>query len=187
MHDWPFSGDVYLLQDILNLIEKFNIKTVIETGTWKGRTAQFLSGFCEKVYTIEISEEYFNEANYLESSPNITRILGNSPEVLDKILPEIEQPVLFFLDAHWGKYWPLLDELESIKRNGFFKSVIVVHDIFNPLHPEFNYDSYEGVRLDWEYIRRLINSIYSSNYEYFYNNETSGDKCGAVFIYPKEG
>jgi len=179
---WPFSGDVYLLLEINSLIKKFGIKTIIETGTWKGRTAQLMSTMVDTVYTIEIDEEVYNTTNFLDDIPNVHRFLGDSPKVLAEILPTVTQPILFFLDAHWGDEWPLLKELEIIEKYRIPNSVIVIHDIYNPSHPDFNYDSYKGVRLDWDYIKPLINKIYHF-YKFYYNTETSGDKCGAIFIH----
>jgi len=179
---WPFSGDIYLLWEINSLIKKFGIKTIIETGTWKGRTAQLMSTMADTVYTIEIDEEVYNTTNFLDDIPNVHRLLGDSPKVMDEILAKVTHPTLFFLDAHWEDNWPLLEELNIISKHKLNDSVIVIHDIYNPTKPDFHYDSYKGVRLDWDYIRPLITKIYS-NYYYYYNNETSGDKCGAIFIH----
>ena len=36
MKDYPFSGDIHLLNKIYELITEFKVKSVLETGTWMG-------------------------------------------------------------------------------------------------------------------------------------------------------
>ena len=74
----------------------------IETGTLKGLTSGLMA-WSEgvQVHTIEISEKYFAlSAEKLADFENVTRHLGDSGEVLPKLLSELDRSAVFWLDAH---------------------------------------------------------------------------------------
>jgi hypothetical protein len=117
---------------------------------------------------------------------------------------------LFFLDAHWGRKLPLLDELEAISELDF-KKVIVIHDFFVP-YTDFRFDEYliepnmikyyfksfinwlcdmqgfeeafKRQRLDMEFIKDKLDKIYPDGYNYNYNTKAEGAKVGLIYIYP---
>jgi hypothetical protein len=114
-------------------------------------------------------------------------ILGNSPDILaDLIKTGIPDQTLFFLDAHWGPYWPLPDEVRALPRG---KGVIVVHDIKVPGKP-FGFDGVtcaDGIVRDFEY--SLIKDVlteWSPTHRVEYNDELGhpGGR-GTAFIYPR--
>jgi len=188
LRDWSFAGDIELIQEIYYLINRYNIKNIVETGTWKGTTTKLLSAMAEKVFTVEINEDYFKETKDLDNYENIIREFGNSPEILEKWFKEdsIKQPSLFFLDAHWNDYNPLLDELKMLDIYNMNKSIIVIHDFYNPFHKEFGYDQYGDITYNMDYIRVSLNKIYNiDNWKYYYNSKSTGDKRGVIFIMPK--
>jgi hypothetical protein len=75
----------------------------IETGTYYGDGALDLAKFFRTVHTIELSPKWHEFASRrLAEFKNVTCHLGDSAEVLARILPEINEPVLFYLDAHWS-------------------------------------------------------------------------------------
>lgn len=77
----------------------------IETGTFRGRGAEFLAGKFEKVITIELSEVLHREAKArLAPLPRVECLQGNSAQVLERILPTLDRnrTLFFFLDAHWS-------------------------------------------------------------------------------------
>lgn len=183
MRDWPLGGDLYLIKDIFDVVNTFNIKVIVETGTWKGRSAQLFSAMVEKIYTIEIKEEFYKDSDFLSDYPNVYRFLGNSPEVLEKLFINYNlDNTLFFLDAHWNEYWPIKDEISTITKYKPENCIICIHDIFNPNNEELGYDSYSGQRLDFEYIKPEIESIFGQNYSLRYNKNATGEKRGTLFI-----
>lgn len=89
--------------DISQILNKFKINTFIETGTLHGDGVDFAleSGF-NKVISIEINEKLADQAKKkYENEPRVTILQGNSTDVLKEILPNIEEPVVFWLDAHF--------------------------------------------------------------------------------------
>lgn len=185
-----FEGDTYLKDRVQKLINQYNIKTVMETGTFKGSTTIQFADMVNDVYTTEVNPEYYKEALAKFSAnkkDNIHPNLGSSVEILPKLLTTISQPqmLLFFLDAHWGPNNPLIEELKIIAEHRL-KPVIVIHDFKVPGHPELGYDTYGGQDYEWSWIADSIDNIYGKdNYIVSYNSEAVGMKRGVIFITPK--
>lgn len=183
----PFSGDTYLAEIILELKSKFNLKTAIETGTYKGVTTLWLNQHFEDVHTSEVDATLYPYIRNEFANTNIKLWTASSELALPEILNYIKDDKPFvFLDAHWYKN-PLLPELKAIANKGI-KPVIAIHDFKVPHNPELGYDVYpnQNIVYDFNYIKSSIENIYGSDgYEYFYNSKATGAKRGCIFIYPK--
>ena len=120
------------------------------------------------VFSVDIDCHSFENAKRLfDTNMNIKLFHDNSAEFLqrlidDKVFKSAE--TIFFLDAHWGKYWPLRDELRQILR--LEKFVVVIDDFFVPrrsnrrqTHGDFGFDFYYGRILCWGYIHDLFHNI----------------------------
>ena len=206
-----FGGDKYLESEFKKLVKKYKIKNIVETGTSKGDTTLAFSKMVDKVYTIEIKKEVYQiSKKRLEEEENIHIFLGSSPFILKKLLPSIKGNTLFFLDAHWGHYWPILDELKEISKVPYLKeSIIVIHDFYVP-GKDFGFDSYyhsdspielflkksigflgkilkmnltSKQKLDYSFIEDSIKKI-NPDYKHYYNSKAEGVKRGVIFIYP---
>jgi hypothetical protein len=121
-----FSLDTELLTFLL---QKASIDIFIETGTYSGNTVNSVSPFFKKVISIELSEKYYQEAQYrFKEQSHIQLFQGSSSIILSQLNREMEfikQPILFWLDAHWcasegtagqQSQCPLLDELIAIDK-----------------------------------------------------------------------
>jgi hypothetical protein len=100
---------------------------------------------------------------------------------------------MFFLDAHWNTYCPILDELEVIYQNDKSDSIIVIHDFLSPntqlgyMTVPLNNSVDGGPPLDYEYIKDKLSKIYKDKYVYYYNKESDGyPPTGVIFIVPSE-
>lgn len=79
------------------------VRNFVETGTYLGDTAYELSRVVEHVYTIELDPGLQTRAEQrFGSIPNVTVLRGDSAEVLPALLPTLEGPTLFWLDAHYS-------------------------------------------------------------------------------------
>lgn len=175
--------DVYAYNEFKKLIERFSIKKIIETGTYYGWSAIKLAEFGLPVQTIELSEEYFDIAKRnIKGKENIKTLLGSSPDVLMEIVRDKEEGILLFLDAHWNDYFPLRDELK-VCIDKQIKPVIVIHDFYVP-DQRFGYDTYNGQRIDFEYIQDLLPLIYGE-FDYHYTDKIEIVDSGLIYIYPK--
>src|SRR5688572_29050283 len=150
--DQPFNGDTFATKKFLELRDKFGIKTAIELGTCVGGTTRWLSRNFEKVIGVEIMPEYLNiAAERVGDSPNeVILYEGSTVDWLPKILKDINEPVIMFIDSHWGQFNPLLKELEIIAENNL-KPVMIIHDFLVPGHKELGFDTYENIVYEWKW------------------------------------
>ncbi len=123
------------------LLKKFarrgSAKIFIETGTAGGTTIEKLRKFFQTVFSIEIYKPFADAAKEkFKNDPAITIIKGDSGEVLPRILANIKEPVLFWLDGHYsgggtGKgitETPIVKEIDSILSHPIKDHVILIDD-----------------------------------------------------------
>jgi len=188
-----FNGDSFIKGELVKLVEKFGVKTIVETGTFHGGTTMEFCKIVNKVFTIEINETYYKGAVEVFSKNKlpITAVKGTSPVEMEKIIKgiytKIEKPILFYLDAHWHKYNPLLDELAVISKFKLNNSLIAIHDFKVP-GKNFGFDKFsDGTEYTFEFIKKHVERIYGlDGYSYHYNEQADGANRGIIFIYPKQ-
>ncbi len=107
----------------------------VETGTYLGNSVIWAAGFFTKAYTIEILPELSNKAkDRHDCLQNIEFLVGDSREILNKIVPILSPKTVFWFDGHYsgegtggqGKECPVFDELEAIKT--LQESIILIDD-----------------------------------------------------------
>lgn len=160
-------------------------KVLIETGYWMGEGVEraFQSGF-EKVYTCDINPDFIASAKEKFKDKNVISEVQESQDFLKKVLSEIDERVVIFLDAHFMPLdenrkdlgfgpisvkegidpCPLMKELEIIKNHQIKDHVILIDDfqcfgtwIFDGL--EFD-DVYEYVKtINPNYKHQLIGNV----------------------------
>ena len=109
----------------------------VETGTYMGETIFAMEPHFERLYTIEIKEEFYRNAKGAYRGNKIEFLLGDSSKVLCTLCPLLESPTLFFLDGHWSagdtgrgdKDCPLYEEVEAIMEGFLFEAVMVIDDV----------------------------------------------------------
>lgn len=137
-----------------NFIDKYRYGVFIETGTFKGDTLYRLKDKFIKIYSIELSEYYYNlTKNKLKDIDNINLILGDSADKLTDLVKFIDEPIFFWLDGHYSsgltakaeKECPIIEEIDSIFDNNpkKFPHVILIDDarLFDGTHdyPTFSF------------------------------------------------
>ena len=86
---------------ISNLGKRFNLCTLVETGTCHGDTIQRVRKDFKEVWSVELCQEYFNIASKrFSGDPGAHLIFGSSSEMLPGIIKQTQGPLIFFLDAH---------------------------------------------------------------------------------------
>ena len=154
----------------INVIKKlrdfYNIKTYIETGTFKGIGAQVQASNFDKVITVETNVGFYNEAKKrLEKLVNVEQKLMDSAEFLSEY--ETDGPTMFYLDAHFynpnGPRWQVQRELDAMF--GMENSIIVIHDFDNNL----GHCVYDGERLGLNVVKEGLLRI-NPNFKFYTNN-----------------
>jgi hypothetical protein len=79
------------------------LSTLVETGTYRGRTVDACLGHFERIYTIELEPALADTARRrFAGEPSVTIIQGDSCEELVRLVGTLQGPVLFWLDAHYS-------------------------------------------------------------------------------------
>lgn len=117
--------------------EKFKVNVFIETGTYLGDMVFGVKDIFNKIYSIELSPELYEKVeNKFLKYKHIAILQGDSSKVLPKILKNIEEPCLLWLDAHYSedvtakgeKETPILEEINHIINHPIEDNVILIDD-----------------------------------------------------------
>jgi hypothetical protein len=151
---------------IYQLQSRFRIPNFIETGTYRGNTAYWASRHFSHVYSIEFAQDLYEEAvRKYSSSANITFLLGDSRTKLKKIISDLREPAVFWLDAHWSggatfgehEQCPILQEISALNASSH-SNVILIDDarlFLSPPQPPHNIEQ-------WPDITTVLSSLQST-------------------------
>jgi hypothetical protein len=168
------SIDVGFLQRLQEDYSNFPI--FVETGTKDGDTTLALEPIFDHLYTIELSDYFYQRAVSRYSGNKITFIRGDSGVELGFLLPAIKQNTVFFLDGHWSsgntgrgqKDCPLIEEIEHIGKT-FTPAAIIIIDDFRL----FGQSPKTGLNEDWSDISKAhILSILGNRISHLYHLES---------------
>jgi hypothetical protein len=124
-----FNGDSFIERELRRLVQKWSIKTIVETGTYHGATTRALATFGPDVVTIEMDWERFESGNDLDEIRNIRRLHGDSPIL--RLCYRIIQPDLPSGCSLGGAF-------ADRRARSYFARLYSCSDcttIFNPIHP----------------------------------------------------
>lgn len=154
----------------VSLLREYSLKYFVETGTLVGNTAELAAPRFEQVYTVEIAYKYHIIARKkLDKYPNVQTIFGDSVHVLEGLVPKLEKPTLFWLDAHWSKdlgynpsdasRCPVIHELVQISK-AELPHVVLIDDV-----------RLFGVEKGWPTVDVVISMLESMNKSVYIEND----------------
>lgn len=123
------------------LLRKYRSRSVfVETGTYYGDTvALALSVGFSTVYSVELSSELYARCRkrFVNDPVRVRLFLGPSEACLPRILSQLTEPCVFWLDGHYsqgetalGKKWcPLYEELDVISTHHIKTHTILIDDV----------------------------------------------------------
>ncbi len=178
-----FHGDKNLQSFVSDALRRYRITSFAETGTFRGDTLLWLAAKHPEIECLssEIQHAYFVCAKLRTLfRPNVSVFRKDSRSFIREIRRIVHDPVLFWLDAHWGNDWPLLDELGTVQE--LYRSCLVLIDDFQiPDRPGFGFDTYEREPLNLEYISAHLRrecEVWLADYE----PETASRGVCAIYI-----
>jgi hypothetical protein len=154
------NRQVRLLCLVTRIVSRSTPKCCIETGTYRGDSTLVFAQEFDIVHSIELSEKWFAfSRKRLKTHENVFCHLGDSAFVIERLISDISEPTLFFLDAHFAggdtafgaEEVPLTREL-NVLASRTQKDVIIVDDLRligkqgksgskgSQVYPEMNYD-----------------------------------------------
>jgi len=140
---WLASGkpapppDLYKHQTIKLYGERFDLDTLIETGTYLGTTVWAVRNHFSRIFSIELGQALYERAKKLFAGcEHISIIKGDSGKVLPIVLDLINKPSLFWLDGHYSAgitacgdiQTPIIQEIEAIFAHPIKQHVILIDD-----------------------------------------------------------
>lgn len=143
LHDWLSGGKKpptpHLIKQrvVKEYALKYSIKTFVETGTYMGSMVNATKFIFDKIFTIELDKSlYIRAKKKFANLEHISVFLGDSAEVLPKVLKKIGEPSISWLDAHYssgitakGKVeTPIIAEIQSILDHKIKKHIILIDD-----------------------------------------------------------
>lgn len=124
-------------RNILRYRDELGLKILVETGTYKGDMVEAMKGEFEQVYSIELADHFYEAAvERFKGDANVEILHGDSGQVVQKLLPRLNQPSLFWLDGHYSagntargdKDTPVMEELEHIFSVPDIRCAILIDD-----------------------------------------------------------
>ena len=101
----PRSGlapSIYKQREVLRYAEAFGLSILVETGTFYGAMVLGIFRRFKQVYTIELQPQLHRRAvRMFRGDPGVIPICGDSAVELEKVIRELDQAALFWLDAHY--------------------------------------------------------------------------------------
>ena len=181
------NGQTARLETTRRMIFRCGIRQIVETGTYRGTTTEWLAGFGVPVLTIESNARAYHFAKLrLGSYGNVHVQLGSSVEVLQNHARSLDPkvPTLFYLDAHWEDYLPLRDEMLIILPR-FAAAVILIDDFEVPGETGYGYDDYgPGKVLNAAYLQSCLQGKVSVFYPSTPAAQETGKRRGWVVVTP---
>jgi len=176
----PLNGQVGRQAIFLDVIDRVAPVAVIETGTFRGITTEWLArNFSGPILTCEKEKFYFLQAHArLSAFPNVDLRLEDSRSFLRQALVSYPKDcrTFIYLDSHWERDLPLREELRiifSCQPN----AVVAIDDFRVPCDIGYGWDDYgPGQSLDIDYVKDVI----PHGSRLFFPQLRSADETGAV-------
>ena len=116
--------------------ERFSCEIFVETGTFLGDMVFAVRDRFATLYSIELDPWLFQRARArFQEDRHVHIVPGDSYETLSLILPKIDRPALFWLDAHQMvggvrgvQTTPVAKELEDILQSALPEYVLLIDD-----------------------------------------------------------
>ncbi len=149
----PFNGQAGRSAIMKAILKTCELDTVVETGTFRGTTTEFLAKkVAGRVYSCESEPRYFlYSRRRLASFGNVELHLADSRVFLQTLLAREQicrARTMFYLDAHWSIDLPLAAEIEIILKH-HSANIIAIDDFEVPFDPDYGFDDYGQDKRLW--------------------------------------
>jgi hypothetical protein len=132
-----FPPHIIKQRTLRSYAKKHHLSILVETGTYYGDMVAAMQRVFDRIYTIELSTDLYERAKLrFAAHESIEVINGDSGVELEKLLPRIDRPALFWLDGHYSggetvrgeRDTPIFEELRHILGAPDRGHVIIIDD-----------------------------------------------------------
>jgi len=116
---------------------RFALRTLVETGTYRGGTMAALADDFDRVSSVELDDRLYEAAHRrFDGVANVEILHGDSGDLMPEIVEGLDAPTLFWLDGHYSagvtargvEETPILRELDAVLGSGRRGDVVLVDD-----------------------------------------------------------
>jgi hypothetical protein len=109
---------------------RYALRVMVETGTNLGQMIAAMLPLMDHIYSIEMADWNYQRAlRRFGGNPKVHMVQGESGRTMPRVLRDIRQPCLFWLDAHnFDQETPIREELKAIVEHGVLGDVVLVDD-----------------------------------------------------------
>lgn len=184
----PLNGQIARQQLVELLGSKGEFDAVIETGTFKGATTRHLAETLRlPVYSVESNRRYYTSARLrLRSTSGVHLTCGDSRTFIRSLASapqRVTERPFIYLDAHWTRDLPLVEELQTIF-SAWNYFVVLIDDFQVPFDPGYGFDQYGDQRLDIDLIRPVLPDDCAVYFPSTPALEDTGYRRGSVVLCP---
>jgi hypothetical protein len=177
------------MNDDIRAFIEFKNRYLVESGTYMGKSIEIAlkNGF-SNIISYEISPLLCSKAiQKFITYPNVKIFFKSSVDMCDEIL-EINEPITFWLDAHYSSgystydplnYYPLLKELECISKHPIKNHTICIDD--RRLMKKTDIDTPDNIGVTEEEVREALLQI-NPNYKIEYRDNHIKDDVIVAYI-----
>lgn len=137
-----FHGDSIYQELVASICSRLKISSFVETGTYLGDTTEFMAKAVSfPIHTCEVKESLFDSsAERLRRYAHVSALHESSDKFIRRVIDRdiLGALPLFYLDAHWYDYWPLLDEVELITSK-ISRCVLIIDDFQVPGRNDYSF------------------------------------------------
>jgi hypothetical protein len=136
---WPPTAPPYEFKAsfVARKGREFGLNVLVETGTFKGEMLERQLNNFRRLISIELDEELYQGARRrFEAHPQVQLLQGDSGVKLAEAVKDLQEPALFWLDAHYSfgitagreKDAPIFKELSCLTGRQQHRDVILIDD-----------------------------------------------------------
>jgi hypothetical protein len=178
----PFNGQPARQRLFAALVERCDPWALVETGTYRGATAEFMAQTGRPVFTVEVDARTHAYARLrLRRHRNVTPLCGDSRPGLRSLFAgplraAADRTIFAYLDAHWNSDLPLAEEVDMIFTH-CPAAIVMIDDFQVPFDAGYGYDDYgAGQALTARYI---ASAVADHGLSAFYPSTPSSEEGGA--------
>lgn len=137
MHLNNYTPHIVKKKIIKKIARNYEIKVLVETGTFLGDMIYMLKNNFDHIYSIEIQKKLYDfNVRRFKNVKKISLFHGDSGIILNNILQIINQPAIFWLDGHYSgsftgfgnELTPIINELNYISKSPLINKHIIIID-----------------------------------------------------------